>query len=52
MNSPTLTIEDRERLRGAALAATAKAFLTKDGSTRYGAAVLTRSGAIFSSGQA
>jgi cytidine deaminase len=46
-------IEDREtdRLVDAARAACSLAFLTKDGGVHYGAAVKTRSGAIFQSGQ-
>jgi len=50
-NHQLLAPEDCNRLCAAASAATAKAFLTKEGGTRYGAAVLSRSGAIFSSGQ-
>lgn len=41
----------KKELVSAARAAVAKAFLTKEGGVRYGAAVLTASGRIFSSGQ-
>ena len=43
--------EQKACLVSAARAAVAKAFLTKEGGVRYGAAVLTTSGQIFSSGQ-
>lgn len=43
--------KDANQLVAAARAATAKAFLTSPGGTRYGAAVLTRDGKIFSAGQ-
>lgn len=43
--------EDITRLAGRALAATATAYLSGDGGTRYGAAVLTASGRIFEAGQ-
>lgn len=46
-----LSEEQRSALIAAARAATTKAFLTKEGGVRYGAAVLTSSGEIFSSGQ-
>lgn len=45
------TQEQKACLVSAARAAVAKAFLTKEGGVRYGAAVLTVSGRIFSSGQ-
>lgn len=41
----------KSELVASAMAATTKAFLTKEGGTRYGAAVLTASGRIYSSGQ-
>jgi cytidine deaminase len=41
----------RKCLVAAARAATVQAYLTKEGGTRYGAAVLARSGAIHSAGQ-
>ncbi len=40
-----------EALLDAAAAATSKAFLSREGATRYGAAVLSRSGRIFTAGQ-
>jgi cytidine deaminase/predicted nucleotidyltransferase len=43
--------KDANQLVAAARAATAKAFLTSPGGTRYGAAVRTRDGQIFSAGQ-
>jgi len=43
--------EDIARLAGRALAATAAAYLSGAGGTRYGAAVLTSSGRIFEAGQ-
>jgi len=43
--------EDIARLAGRALAATATAYLSGAGGTRYGAAVLTASGRIFGAGQ-
>lgn len=43
--------EDVARLAGRALAATATAYLSGSGGTRYGAAVLTASGRIFEAGQ-
>lgn len=46
-----LAIADKIRLVAAARAATAKAFLTKEGGVRYGAAVFTSTGEILSSGQ-
>jgi len=42
---------DANQLVAVARAATAKAFLTSPGGTRYGAAVLTRDGKVFSAGQ-
>lgn len=49
---PTLLSADlKRRLVEEALAATAKAYLTKEGGVRYGAAVLTADGGVFSSGQ-
>ena len=43
--------EDLKHLAGRALAATATAFLSGAGGTRYGAAVLTAGGRVFESGQ-
>ena len=50
-SSTQISPETRKRLIHAAIQATTKAFLTKPGGTRYGAAVLTSSGQIHTAGQ-
>ncbi|NLF15866.1 MAG: hypothetical protein GX595_01215 [Lentisphaerae bacterium] len=47
----TLTQRTEDDLVAAARAAVTQAFLSREGGTRYGAAALTRSGRVFTSGQ-